>query len=173
MEIKIEKDNDITTVEMSKLPESVDELKELENYLKEPAFAPAMLVALMCHYKDNVEETIEMLDFINGPEEITPYKKTYYKERFIDGKTYKPFSYFEGASVDNDYTPSEPLRLFVKDNPRGPSEDDRKSFFMKSNGADNMRPVSVRLKKSTGYLYLNDEALSADIRVPKSKDEWR
>ena len=172
MEIKFEKNDDITSIEMSKLPESLEELKELEDYLKEPAFAPAMLVALMCNYKNDVEETMKMLDFINGPEEVTPYKRNYYKDRFMDGKTYKPFSYFEGANVDNDYTPTKPLRLFVKDNPRGANEDDRKGFFMKSNGADNLRPVSVRMKKSTGYWYLNDEALFADIRVPKSMDEW-
>lgn len=172
MDIKFTKNNDETIVEMSKLPESLEEIKQLEDNLREPAFAPAILVALMCHYKDSPEETMEMLNFINGPEEITPYKKSYYKDRFIDGKYYKPFSFFEGATRENNYTPTIPYRITLKDDPRN-SEDDRKGFFMKSSGADNLRKVSVRLKKSTGYWFLNEELLFADIREPIDNDEWR
>ena len=173
MDIKFTENGDETVVEMSKLPESLEELKELEENFKQPTFAPAILVALMCHYKTNPDETMDMLNFINGPEEITPYKKNYYKDRFMDGKYYKPFSYFEGATRENNYTPTTPYRITIKNNPRGPKEEDRKGFLMKSSGADNLRQVSVRMKRSTGYWYLSEELLFADIREPIEKDEWR
>lgn len=44
--------------------------------------------------------------------------------------------------------------------------------FMKSTGADTEREVRLRLKKSTGQWFLNEEYLLPDIRVPKSADPW-
>lgn len=43
---------------------------------------------------------------------------------------------------------------------------------MKSTGADTEREVRLRLKKSTGQWFLNEEYLLPDIRVPKSADPW-
>ena len=50
--------------------------------------------------------------------------------------------------------------------------DDMAKLYMKSNGSDNERTITVRKKVSTGEWFLYDEMLLADIRAPKSLDPW-
>ena len=98
------------------LPESVDELKVLpEAALASPFQTAALTVCALCAYGAAPEIGIEMLNFLKGPQPLSEYDKQFLKDRFAAGK-HIPFSYFEGASAENDYTPSRPFKVTVQSN---------------------------------------------------------
>ena len=163
----------VHTVTFQKLPENVEELKVLpEARLSEPYMAAALTVAALCRYPQDKDAAFEMLDFLNGPGEILPFDKQFLNDRFMDGKDYVPRSFFEGATPENDYTPSKPLTLKICDDAVAPTEENYRKVFLTSGGADSPRQVTLRLKPSTKQWFLHDQLLLGDIRIPQSKDEW-
>jgi len=115
--------------------------------------------------------THSMLDFLKGPEPLNPYEKQFLRDRLRD-KEYKPFSFFEGANVDNDYTPTLPLTIVVSETPYSFREDNWSTLYIKSGGADSPRPIKFRRKPSTGQWFVNEIQCLSDIRTPKSSDPW-
>ena len=74
---------------------------------------------------------------------------------------------------DNDYIPEMPYTTVPVIRREDTFENEGWArVFMKSTGADPEREVRLRLKKSTGQWFLNEEYLLPDIRVPKSADPW-
>ena len=57
-----------------------------------------------------------MLNWLRGPRPMNGQDISFLNDRFRDGKTYLPFTYFAGATPDNSYTPSEPFTLTVNAN---------------------------------------------------------
>ena len=92
-------------------------------------------------------------------------------DRLRDGKTYVPFSYFKGATPENDYTPDEPFTVTVESNPYSDDNEGYMKLFIKSGGADSAREVILR-RKGDGKWLLWDQMLLPDIRVPKSANPW-
>lgn len=41
---------------------------------------------------------------------------SFLNDRFRDGKTYLPFTYFAGSTPDNNYTPAQPYTIRVESN---------------------------------------------------------
>lgn len=166
-------DKNTMAVTFSRLPESVADIQSMgSEAFRTPEFAAAAFVAIMCSYPEDPEAAYEMINVLKGPEGLSEYDKSFIKER-MKGKDYIAFSYFSGASVDNNYTPSTPYTVNVHTNTYTYAEDGYAKFYLQSAGADSMRPVSVRSKKSTGEWFLWDQALLADIRKPASQDEWK
>ena len=60
------------------------------------------------------------------------------------------------------------------DNPYTDSEEGFKRLLVKSSGADNDRPVTVRLAKDGNYYIWSDTimGLLTDIRKPESNNPW-
>jgi len=172
MNIKIDKRNDEVVYSFDKIPTEDIDLTNIEEYLKEPTFAPAFFILTMCGYETNKDFCFKVLDILNGPRDVNNYDKSFYSDRFMDGKFYKPYSYFEGATPDNNYKPNIPYVVHVYDDPNGTKEEGYKSFLMQSSGADAKRKVTVRLKPSINSWFLTDEMLLGDIRIPKKDDEW-
>ena len=81
-------------------------------------------------------------------------------------------SFFQGAVPDNNYTMSKPYTVIVEDAPQVVSEEGYKRFQLRSGGADNPRTITLRNKPSTGEWFLWEQVLLADIRPPKSQDDW-
>lgn len=154
------------------LPKTVEELQALPEASVDTAFkAVALTLAVLCNYEKDVNETIAMLDVLKGPEPVSPYEKQFIADR-LKGKTYKPFSFFEGATVENGYTPSQPFAITVYENPYSFVEENWAVLYVKSAGADSPRPVKLRKKPSTGQWFLNDVQCLADIRIPAAADPW-
>jgi hypothetical protein len=172
LEIKFEKRGNEVVYTFDKVPTTDEDIKDIENYLKEPSFAPAFFLITMCGYEKNKEFCFKVLDILNGPKDVSNMDRSYYEDRFMDGKFYKPYSYFEGATPDNNYEPNVPYVVHVYDNPNGPKDEGYKGFLLQSSGSDNKRQVTVRLKPSVSNWYLTQEMLLADIRIPKKDDEW-
>ena len=160
------------TFTFASLPTSVAELKALPEASLDSAFkTTALTIAVLCNYDANPDATIEMLDFLKGPENVSVYEKQFITERLKD-KEYKTFSFFEGASTQNNYTPTMPYTIEVFENPYSFDNENWATLWVKSSGADNLRSIKFRKKPSTGQWFLNEIQCLSDIRVPAEADPW-
>jgi hypothetical protein len=154
------------------LPESLEEMKALpEAALQSPFQTAALTVCALCSYAADKKTGTEMLNWLRGPRPLSNFDLSFLDDRLRDGKTYVPFSYFQGATPDNDYFPSQPFKLIVESNP---TSDDVQGYFkvtIRSGGADTPRSVQLR-QKSDGIWLLWEQYLMADIRLPKTMDPW-
>lgn len=154
------------------IPQTLEELKSLkEAELKTPYQAAALAVVALCTFKQNPDITFEMLEFLNGPDEVSTYTKQFIKQRLGD-KMYLPFSFFAGATPKNDYTPTTPYQITVFSNSYSFNEENWATIYVTSGGADNPRGIKLRKKPSTGQWFVNDIQIFTDIRVPESQNPW-
>lgn len=154
------------------LPTNSAELQALpEAALDCPFKTTALVLAALCSYERSEQDTIEMLNFLKGPEEVSPYERSFIRER-LSGKGYKAFSYFAGATPENGYTPTQPYTITVYENPYSFDNENWATMHVRSGGADSMRQVKLRRKPSTGQWFLNEIQCLSDIRVPVSADPW-
>jgi len=154
------------------LPKNLSELQTLPEASLDSAFKTAALtMAALCRYGQSSDDAIEMLNFLKGPEEVSGYEKQFYKERLYE-KEYIPFSYFEGTSPANSYTPSSPYTISIFETPYSFDNENWATLWVKSSGADNMRSIKLRKKPSTGQWFLNDIQCLSEIRVPTADDKW-
>lgn len=154
------------------LPESVEEMKALpEAALDTPYKTAALTVCALCAYAAAPEIGKDMLNFLKGPAPLSPYEVSFLNDRFRDGK-HVPFSYFEGAVPENDYTPSQPFTVKVFSNPYSFQNEGWATLHLNSGGADSPRQIKLRLKPSEGKWYLSEQMILVGVRTPKSQDPW-
>ncbi|MBQ7624670.1 MAG: hypothetical protein IJS65_05310 [Clostridia bacterium] len=159
------------TFTFTALPESLGELKALpEAALDTPFKTAALTVCALCVYAAAPSIGEEMLNFLKGPEELSNLDKQFLKDRFADTKLV-PFSYFAGATPENDYTPAEPFTLTVETNPYSFDNEGYAKLFLKSGGADSPREVVLRKKGEQWFLWQH-QGLLPGIRKAKSEDKW-
>lgn len=164
--------NKSETFTFAQLPESVDQLKALpEARLDSPFKTAALTVCALCAYAADKQIGIEMLNFLKGPKPLSTFEISFLDDRFRDGKTYVPFSYFKGATPDNNYTPTEPFTVTISSNPYSDANEGYMKLFIRSGGADNPREVVMRMK-GDGRWFLWEQFLLVGIRIPKSADPW-
>ena len=155
------------------LPESLAELQGLpEADLDTPFKTAALTVCAICAYAADREIGTEMLNWLRGPRPLSNMDISFLNDRFRDGKTYVPFSYFKGAKPDNDYTPDEPYTLTIFTNPYSDANEGYMKVFLESGGADNPREIVLRQRGSDGKWFLWDQFILVGIREPKSADPW-
>lgn len=156
----------------SALPNSLAQLQAMpEASLDSPFKTTALTIAVLCAYEKNPEGCIEMLNFLKGPDDVSTYEKGFIKER-LNGKFYKTFSFFDGATPANSYKPNTPYVIKVSENPYSFDNENWATLYVTSGGSDNPRPIKLRKKPSTGQWFLNDIQCLADIRVPVEEDPW-
>ena len=169
----LQKDGNKTeNVVFQKLPETLDEFKALpQAALSTPFDTAALTVLALCFYPKDKDLSLAMLDFLGGPRPLSNMDKQFIADRFSDGKYYIPMSYFAGATPNNDYTPSEPYTVVVKDNPYSYNDAGYAVMWLTSGGADSPRQVKLRQAKD-GKWYLWEQFLLPDIRKPESSNPW-
>ncbi len=154
------------------LPKCVAELQALPEASLDSAFkTTALTLAALCNYEHNPEATIEMLNFLKGPGEVSGFEKQFIKEH-LGSEGYKARSYFEGATPQNSYKPNTPYKITVIENPYSFDNENWTTLYVQSGGADNPRPIKLRKKPSTGQWFLVEIQCLADIRVPVEEDPW-
>ena len=164
--------NHTETFTFTALPKSVAELQVLPEASLDSAFkTTALTLAALCNYEHNPEATIEMLDFLKGPGEVSGFEKQFIKEH-LGSEGYKARSFFEGATPHNSYQPDTPYRITVIENPYSFDNENWATLYVQSGGADNPRPMKLRKKPSTGQWFLVEIQCLADIRVPAEEDPW-
>lgn len=154
------------------LPTSVESLMALpEASLDSPFKTAALTLAALMHFENNPDVCYAMLDALRGPDPMTPYAKSFIKDR-LRGKMYVVKSFFEGATVENSYAPAEPYTVTISENPYSYPEENWATLFVQSAGADSPRSMKFRRKPSTNQWFLNDIQCLSDIRIPAESDPW-
>lgn len=155
------------------LPESPEELRALpEADLDTPFKTAALTVLALCAYAADRNIGTEMLNFLRGPRPLNGQDISFLNDRFRDGKTYLPFTYFAGATPDNGYTPSSPYKITVLSNHVSDTEPGYMKLFIPCAGADDPRPIKLRQRGSDGKWFLWEQYLLTGVRTPKSEDPW-
>ena len=165
--------NKTRTFTFQRLPQNAAELKALPEAALTDVYAVAALSLLaLTRFEADRAESIAMLNFLKGPDPLTPMGIQQISDRFLDGKFYKVNSFFEGAVPANGYTPSTPYQVQVSSNPYSFDNENWATLYLHSGGADNPRPVRLRKKPSTGQWFLVEIQYLGDIRVPAQEDRW-
>lgn len=160
------------TISFATLPQSLAAMQALpEAALADPFDTAALAVCALCTYTVSKADGIEMLNFLRGPRPMSPMDTAFIDDRFRDKKTYIPFSYFRGATPDNEYTPDKPFTLTIETNPYSDANEGYKKLFIKSGGADSPREIVLRMR-GDGKWFLWDQFLLVGVREPKSADPW-
>jgi len=162
------------TFTFSSLPKTLAEFQALpEAELKTPFQAGALTVVALCAYAEDREAGTAMLNFLRGPGgPMNPRDLSFINDRFMDGKKYIPYSYFAGATPDNDYTPSKPYTLTVATSAYSFENPGYVRVDLVSGGADSARNITLREKPSEGKWYLWEQFLLSGVRDPKSQNPW-
>ena len=159
------------TFTFSALPESLEQLQALpEAVLDSPFKTAALTVCALCAYGADPPVGTQMLNWLKGPRPLTNYETSFLKDRFREG-IHVPFSYFAGATPDNDYIPSRPLTITIEAGPYADANPGYKKLHIRSGGADNPREIVLR-QKGDGQWLLWDQFLMVGIRKSKSEDPW-
>lgn len=165
--------NKSKTYSFEALPQTVDELKALPEAALTDVYAVAALSLLaLTRFEADRNASIAMLNFLKGPDPMTPMAIQQISDRFMDGKFYKVNSFFEGATPANNYTPSQPYRVKVSSTPYSFDTENWAVLYLHSGGSDSPRPVKLRKKPSTGQWFLVEIQYLGDIRTPPTADKW-
>ncbi len=162
------------SVELPSLPTTLAELQAMPGAgLTDEYTVAALAVAVYCNYEQNPDETCRMLDFLNGPKEMTGFDQQFVRDR-LKGRGYIVRSYFKGATPENSYTATAPYTVEVSENSHSREEDGYVKLFVRSSGADSPRPITLRKKPSTGQWFVWQPAsLLTDVRKPAESDPWK
>ncbi len=159
------------TFTFANLPENLEQLKALpEASLSTPFQAAALTVCALCAYGADDQAGIEMLNWLKGPRPLSNYEISFLRDRFRGG-IHVPFSYFKGATPENDYTPTYPFTLVIEAGPYADANPGYKKLHIRSGGADSPREIVLR-QKGDGQWLLWDQFLLVGVRTPKSADPW-
>lgn len=145
--------------------------EDIKSEIYDPFEVAALTTLVLCNYKNDVNVTCDMLNVLKGPKTLTPYEIQFLRDR-LRGKEYKPYSFFEGATPQNDYTPNKPFTITVSDNPYSYQDENYANLYLKSSGADSSRSIKMRKKPSTGQWFLWEIFILSDIRISESQDVW-
>ena len=161
------------TYSFEALPQTVDELKALPEAALTDVYAVAALSLLaLTRFEADRDASIAMLNFLKGPDPMTPMAIQQISDRFMDGKFYKVNSFFEGATPANNYTPSQPYKVKVSSTPYSFDTENWAVLYLHSGGSDSPRPVKLRKKPSTSQWFLVEIQYLGDIRTPPTADKW-
>lgn len=154
------------------LPESLAQMQALpEASLSTPFQTAALTVCALCAYAADKQIGTEMLNWLRGPRPLNGQDISFLNDRFRGGKTYLPFSYFAGATPENNYTPNEPFTITIESSHISAAEPGYMKLFIPCGGADGPRPIKLRMK-GDGRWFLWEQYLLTDIRQPKAADPW-
>jgi len=160
----------------AKIPTTVEEFKALPeaSKLTDPFATAALTIVAYAAYAENPEAGLAMFNVLRGPAPFSNLDIT----RTVDslrGRKYLPYSYFEGATVANGYTPNVPYKVEIIQTSHTDDTvaEGYKRMFVKSAGADSERYVTLRTKASTKEWFLSEHAgILPSIRIPSTEDPW-
>lgn len=159
------------TFEFELLPKNLEEMKKLkESELKTPFETAALTILALLQYPINKDNSIEMLNYLKGPQPLTNHDIQFIRDRFRD-KDYVPKSYFAGTSPENNYEVNSPYKITVFESENSYQEKGYAKLFLQSSGADSPRPIVLRAKGDNWYLW--EQFLLAGIIIPDSINVWK
>lgn len=154
------------------LPENYEDFISLpQASLSTPFETAAMAVLAFCFYPKDKELCYRMIDFLRGPRPMNGADKQFVADRFRD-KDYVPRSYFAGATPENDYQPTVPYTIEVRENRYTYSVDGIAKLFISSGGADDSRPIQLRKAKDGKWYLWEYSSILLGIRQSESSNPW-
>ena len=166
-------ENKRETFTFTALPESLAQMQALpEAALDTPFQTAALTVLALCAYAADRQIGLEMLNWLRGPRPLNGQEISFLNDRFRDGKTYLPFTYFAGSTAENNYTPTLPYTIRVQSNHVSGQEQGYMKLFIPCGGADDPRPIKLRQRGSDGKWFLWEQYLLTGVRTPKAADPW-
>ena len=159
-----------------KLYNNLDELKKYS--LTTPEETASLVANILCAYTpENKDNFFYLLQYLMGEvQPISNLLKQQINERMNQNEKWKFIgkSYFEGSNPKNDYEPSLPYEITINENDYSYIEDGYARLLLKSSGADNERPITLRKLKDGRWLLWSDSILGllSDIRKPESENPW-
>lgn len=164
--------NQKETFTFTALPKNVEQMKALpEATMDSPFKTAALTLCALCTYGVAPDAGVELLNYLRGPRPLSGHDISFLKDRFRGERSYLPFSYFAGATPDNNYTPSKPYCVTVTADVHSYDEKGYARLYIASGGADSPRPIKLR-QKGDGQWCLWEQYLLTDIRQPKANDPW-
>ena len=159
-------------VEFTSLPEHYEQFAALpQAKLSAPENTCAMFLAALDIFIKNKDDGIKAVNLLRGPRPLNNYDIQFLSDRLRD-KAYLPLAYFDGATPKNNYKPSTPYTISFLADPRPQDcEDGYLRLYLKTTGADSPRPIKLRQKDGTWYLWEYSSVLTG-IRIPASEDAW-
>ncbi len=166
--------NKVREISFQRLPQNLQELQAMpEASMTDPFAVAALVPAVLNVFHTNREECYRMLDFLNGPADLSGMDQQFIRDQSMDGRDYVARSYFKGATPDNNYTPTMPYTVTVMQNAYSKTGETYLQLWLYSGGADHPREVQLRQKPSTGQWFATGwRGLLSGIRVPKEADPW-
>lgn len=160
------------TFTFAALPESVEQMKAMpEAAMDTPFKTAALTVCALCAFAASEQAGTELLNFLRGLRPLNGQDISFIRDRFRGERTYIPFSYFAGATPENNYTPGEPYTVVVSSDAHSYDEPGYARLYISCGGADSPRPVKLR-KKGDGQWCLWEQYLLTAIIPPKANDPW-
>ncbi len=162
------------TVVFQEMPETLEQMKALpQASMKDPFDVAALTVAALCVYPSNKEESIKMLNYLKGPQPLSPMQVAFIADRFRDAD-YVPRSYLKGATPQNNYIPERPysVEIYELAHSRDNFKDGYLMLNLNSGGADSPRQIKLRTQPSTGEGFLWEQFILVGIRVPVAAKPW-
>jgi len=163
------------SVEFAALPATQVEFEALpQAALQSPYETAAMFVVALNAYPQNRNESVDMMNFMKGPEPLSQREIIFLKEQ-MDQKYkggYLARSYFAGSTPQNNYEPSKPYTVIISDNAYSYANQGYVKLYVQCGGADSPRPITMRQAKD-GKWYLSEySSLLVGIREPESSNPW-
>jgi hypothetical protein len=156
----------------AKLPETAAEFTSMPEYgFDSPLRVAALYIAAICAFPKDREACYAMIDAIKGPAELNPADKNFIRDRMMDKADYLGKAYFKGATPQNNYTPTLPYTVIVKEDTHSYDTVGYATVYLTTAGADNPRPVQLRQKGNEWFLWQHQGVL-AGIRIPIAEDAW-
>ncbi|MCL2816662.1 MAG: hypothetical protein FWD23_18845, partial [Oscillospiraceae bacterium] len=167
--------NKSVPVVFSAMPETLEEFIALpQAEMSTPFDTAALCIAAFCVYPLNKDIAVAMLNYLKGPKPLGTPEIQFLAQRMEQNKKagFLGASYFDGATPQNDYTPTEPYTVTISENLYSYSNEGYASLYIKSGGADSPRPVSMRQAKDGKWYLWEYPGLLTDILSPESANPW-
>ena len=149
-----------------------DAKKSPEGDLSTPEKTIAITLAAFLRYQENMDDGIRILDYVKGPNPTSAYERQFIRDRFRQNGNRFMFSYLQGSTPENNYTPTEPWMLKIH-NCGSPYNDDKYvKYEITCGGADTPRTVILRYKPSTNQWFLWEQYLLVGIKKSAFEDPW-
>ena len=155
-------------VTIRRLPETLEEFSSGLDLSRPEQTCALLLEALNLWLRDR-DAGHQALDLLRGPKPMLPYDQQFLRDR-MRGKEYLAGAYFEGAGPENGYASQAPYTLEVIPDTH-PAQEGYCKLFLVTAGADSPRPVTLRRKGSSWYLWEYSSILTG-IRLPAAEDPW-
>lgn len=135
-----------------------------------PQNTVAMFLVALNTFIQNKKLGKAMIDKLKGPVPLNAHDESFLRDRFWD-KPYLPMAYFNGATPQNNYTPTIPLTLRIFDDDRKNAQEGFIRLFLETTGADAKRPITLRKKDDHWYLWEYSSVLMG-VRLPAKENPW-